>query len=704
MPKTKYEIIVIDNDEEKTIQNELQKKFPKIIYVPNENKGFGQANNVGSRQAKGDYLFFLNPDTKIFPDTIDSLVSFLEKNKKTGIVAPLLHNMQGLAYQQGSQQLTPFKAIICLSFINKLLPDNPVAKKYFLKDWDKKTLKQVDVIPGTAFMIKKNLFQKINGFDEKFFLYFEEFDLCKRVKALDRKIFIYPQAKVFHSWGSSTKSREDIKNIFSKSRFYYLKKHFGIIPAFFTETFLKINKYTILLFPILIIGALLRSYRINQAMPFIGDQGWFYLSARDMLVSGKIPLVGIATSHPWLHQGAWWTYILGFGFSTLGYNPYTGAYLSIFIDMLAVFFMYKLGSLMFSQRIGVIAGLLYSVSPLVISNARMPYHTSPIPLLTIFFLWSLTNWIRGEIKYFPLIILSLALLYNFEISTFPLAIAFLTILAFGFWKKKKWILKIPNFKFFVFSFFAFMMPMLPMIIYDFGHGFPQTLGFLAWIGYKILLFFGYPPLNPQNTASNLGNIISFLSHFNNKLIFPQNNIIALAITILSLSLLYKTLINQFITKKYKTPFILLVLIFTISLIGIIATKTTSEAYLPILYPILIFITALFFDSLSKMKYTFFPSIILLMSIITINAYHVINMEKGNGFLERLSIAKKIVSQASVKNYNLIGEGRGSEFPSFTMNYEYLTWWLGHGPSKTTEKLKFIIRENEKGIKVYSKIQ
>src|SRR5437868_5310985 len=73
-PKTPYEIIVVDNDEEKTIEKELRKKFPKVTYIPNSNKGFGQGNNIGAKYARGEYLFFLNPDTKVYHGTIDNLV------------------------------------------------------------------------------------------------------------------------------------------------------------------------------------------------------------------------------------------------------------------------------------------------------------------------------------------------------------------------------------------------------------------------------------------------------------------------------------------------------------------------------------------------------------------------------------------------------------------------------------------------------
>ncbi|MBU4017102.1 glycosyltransferase, partial [Patescibacteria group bacterium] len=91
-PKTPYKIIVVDNDEEKSIRKELQKRFPKVIYIPNANKGFGQGNNAGAMRAKGDYLFFLNPDTKLLNNNIDILIDFLNNHKKAAIVAPLLYN------------------------------------------------------------------------------------------------------------------------------------------------------------------------------------------------------------------------------------------------------------------------------------------------------------------------------------------------------------------------------------------------------------------------------------------------------------------------------------------------------------------------------------------------------------------------------------------------------------------------------------
>ncbi|QQG40488.1 MAG: glycosyltransferase family 2 protein [Candidatus Levyibacteriota bacterium] len=239
--KSIYEIIVIDNNEEPTIKSELSKKFPNVIYIKtNKNIGFGAANNLGAKVAKGEFLFFLNPDTKVFLNTIDALINFLKNHHHAGIVAPLLLNKKCNPYSlQGSAVLTPFRAIMCLSFIQKLFPENIIYKEYYLLDWDKKFIREVDVIPGTAFLVRKKIFEEVGGFDERFFLFFEENDLCMRVKEFGYKIYITPNAKVMHLWGESTKSLPNTKEIFKKSREYYFQKYFGFFWASVVELFCR---------------------------------------------------------------------------------------------------------------------------------------------------------------------------------------------------------------------------------------------------------------------------------------------------------------------------------------------------------------------------------------------------------------------------------------------------------------------------------
>ena len=244
-PKTAFEVIVVDNDEEIRIKQELKQKFPWVKYVKSSgNNGFGSGNNLGAKEAKGDYLFFLNPDTRIFAGTIDELLSFLEEQTDVGVVAPqLLHPDKTPFEQQGCMLLNPVRGMIVLSFINKIFPNNPVSRAYWQAGWDKTKLKEVDVAPGTAFMIVKKLYEEMQGFDEHFFLYFEEFDLCKRIREKGYKIFITPNAKIIHLWGKGgTEKTANINTIYRQSRIYYFKKHYGIFNALLVEAFARFGK------------------------------------------------------------------------------------------------------------------------------------------------------------------------------------------------------------------------------------------------------------------------------------------------------------------------------------------------------------------------------------------------------------------------------------------------------------------------------
>jgi len=701
--KVSIEIIVVDNDRKSNLKTKLIEKFKQVRYIKSQrNLGYGGGNNLGAKYALGNYLFFLNPDTLILDNKIDKLIKFIESNSSIGIVAPLLLNNRGIAYPQGNKNLGVKEGIIALSFINKIFPKNKISEKYFLSNWNKSSLKEVDVVPGTAFIIKKTLFEQVKGFDEKFFLFFEEFDLCKRIKKLGYKLYINPILKITHNWGASTKKSDlNIKNIFKKSRFYYFKKHYGLVSAFLVELFAFIGKINLLVILIFTIGAFLRLYNIENFMPFIGDQGWFYLSAKGMVLDGQIPLVGISSSHPWLHQGPLWTYMLAGIFWLFGFNPLNGAYLTITLGILSILVVYIVGSEMFSRRVGLMSAILYATSPLVVIASRTPYHTSPIPLFTLLFIFSLYKFIKGNSNFFPLSILFLSILYNLELSTAILWFILFIVLIYGVWKKTEWVKKIISQKILIYSILAFVIPMIPILIYDFYNNFPQTIKFVIWIGYRILKFFGLASIHGESESISLNSMITFSFHFYQYLIFAASSIIAFVILVLSFGALFINIYHQFKKKIYQIGFILLFLWILISFIGYFVNKTSSEAYLPIFFPGIIYLVAFSFDKVMKIKMFLIPVVFLVIMISLANSYFIISKEYFTdnrlNFTKRLSVAKEIIKKSKGADYNLVGIGNGSQFESFTMNYEYLTWWLGHSPTKSPQKLKYAIYENEKGV-------
>lgn len=697
-PKEKFEIIVVDNDERKGMEGNLSRKYPKVKYIKSpKNIGFGAGCNLGSKHATGEYLFFLNPDTIVLPGAIDSLYKLLRKNKKIGAVSPILLNSRGVPhFVQGSRHHTILNTIFSLSFIHRLFPNNPISEKFFLRDWDKRSIKEVDVAPGTALMISRQLFEKMGGFDEKFFLFFEEADLARKISALKLTNYIFPQAKIVHLGGRSTKKRDDIREIFDKSKFYYFKKWHGLLGAVIIQIFTSISKVHVLLTTILLVGSFLRIFKLNEFMTFIGDQGWFYLSARDMLLTGKIPLVGITASHTWLHQGPYWTYILAIIFKIFSFNPLAPAYFTAILGTLTIWLVYKVLKEFFSEKIGLISAVIYATSPLIIANDRFAYHTSLIPLFTLIFIYFIYKWLKGNPVFFAPALISLGILYNFELATISLFGVLFTFLLYGVIRRKSWAVKIFKWKVLLASILGFILSMAPVIIYDFKNGFPQTLVFGGWIFYKIfksVAGFSSSPLD-------FDLITSFLASKYNLLIFSSYG--SIAFLIFFTTLIY-FLFKVFTQDKEKEPYFIILFVFLFPLLSIYFNKTASDAYIPVLFPSVIAISSIFFASLVKNFKLL--GYIAVSVVVVFSIYFLFKIDffvNEISFSDRKNATDKIIMLTKDKRYNLIGKGEVSQFESFTMNYEYLLWHRGYSPSKENVKNKIIISENSKGIIIEKK--
>ena len=472
--------------------------------------------------------------------------------------------------------------------------------------------------------------------------------------------------------------------------------------------------YPLLLITVLGIAIILRFYQLPRLMVFIGDQGWFYLSARDALLTGNIPLVGITASHTWLHQGALWTYILAILFRIWGFNPLIPGYFTATAGVFTVWLVYQIASSFFSRRIGLIACLLYATSPFIINSDRIPYHTSLIPLFSLLYFYCLVNWVKGRKYYFPLTVLCLTILYNFELATVSLWFVFLLTLLYGLYKKKKWVLSLQDKYVLFFSFLALVIPMIPMLLYDIHHGFPQTFKFTAWLVYHFLGIVGFH-LKHAETSSE--SILLFLQNnffYNERFIFLQSGILALVLMICSLITLLVSLSNRVISRK-EVPKVLRLSLYectdTLILFSLwvfvpfasyLANTTTSGAYLPVMFPSFIIMTALFFDRLLDRKRVQWFITVVLIYIAFSNSYLLIRQNYFMNFVsfaDRMDAAKLIVKQAKGMRYTLVGVGNGSQFASMTMNTSYLTWLFGNGPSNKKEKLVFTIKEDEKGIHI-----
>ncbi|MGQ9778132.1 MAG: glycosyltransferase family 2 protein [Thermodesulfobacteriota bacterium] len=212
------EIIVVDNASTDGSQGMIKELFPRAVLIENKrNLGYSRANNIGFNYSKGKYLLFLNPDTLVPEKTLEKAFLFMEENKDAGIVGCKHLN------SDGSFQPSAFGFIPLASIFAYILGLNKLIKISWLKKLSK--TRTVGYVQGSFLLIRREIFQEIGGFDENFFLYGEDVDLCKRVWDLGRKVYYYPDIFIIHYLGGSSRNNPETLKHFISSSLYFYKKH-----------------------------------------------------------------------------------------------------------------------------------------------------------------------------------------------------------------------------------------------------------------------------------------------------------------------------------------------------------------------------------------------------------------------------------------------------------------------------------------------
>lgn len=261
--KHTFEVIVVNNNPNNEIYHSLKKVFPKVIYIKNKtNVGYGEGNNIGASTAIGEYLFIVNPDIELESNSLNILIEFLDRHENAAIVAPnQIHKSGALFENIGTLTLTPLRGIVALSFINNIFPGNSISRSYYLKDVQKNKLRKTGTVPGSAFLIRKKVFEKAGSFDKNIFLYFEEMDLGKRTIDLGYDVSINPSSTVVHH-RVENRLNNNLKKYYLESRFYYFKKHYGRLPAIAVELFGRMSRLKFaVLFIVVIFWVILKFFR-----------------------------------------------------------------------------------------------------------------------------------------------------------------------------------------------------------------------------------------------------------------------------------------------------------------------------------------------------------------------------------------------------------------------------------------------------------
>ncbi len=249
------EIAVIDNasgDDSVAQAEQLQLEIPLHITKSDTNRGFAQASNIGIRHLVETYakpgsspasagslpgnqqhILLLNPDTEMKPGSLQAIVSALEKNPKAGIVGPKLLNTDG-SLQPSVRRLPSFK-ILAMMFLklHRLFPTNETWQTYMMSDFTYDKDEQVGQVMGAVFLIRHEVLSKIGLLDERFWIWFEEVDYCKRVQDAGWQVYFTPAGEVIHHGGASFTQLVGFSRSlpFLISSLHYSHKHLGFLAT-----------------------------------------------------------------------------------------------------------------------------------------------------------------------------------------------------------------------------------------------------------------------------------------------------------------------------------------------------------------------------------------------------------------------------------------------------------------------------------------
>jgi GT2 family glycosyltransferase len=204
--KIPYEIIVVDSESDGSAQELIQEKFFKVKFISfKKNLGYSKIVNTALKKVKGDYILIINADIIVLNSAVSEMLSFMKKNPDVGVVAPQLldftNNVQVSCFSKPS-----FKAIIARrTFLGKTKWGEKVIKQFINTNQNRESSREVDWTQGSAIMVQRKILKKVGLLDQRFFMYFEDADWCRRFWQKGYKVVYLPKAKMAHYYHRSSR-------------------------------------------------------------------------------------------------------------------------------------------------------------------------------------------------------------------------------------------------------------------------------------------------------------------------------------------------------------------------------------------------------------------------------------------------------------------------------------------------------------------
>ncbi|UCH33284.1 MAG: glycosyltransferase family 2 protein, partial [Armatimonadota bacterium] len=227
-PSRRHEIIVVDNASEDGSADMVAREFPDVRLIANErNEQYARANNQAIRASAGDMLLLLNPDVQVLAGAIDALLDFMDANPAAGACAPKLVHPDGRVQRSVRSFPTPGALLADVLGLAQLFPRSETLGRYRLTHWDYDSVREVDQPMASALMLRRKALRQVGLFDEQFPLFFNDVDLCYRLRRAAWRTYFVPQAQAIHHVGASTaQARRAALRLSQEGLARFYRKHY----------------------------------------------------------------------------------------------------------------------------------------------------------------------------------------------------------------------------------------------------------------------------------------------------------------------------------------------------------------------------------------------------------------------------------------------------------------------------------------------
>jgi hypothetical protein len=221
------ETVVVDNGSTDDTMALVREQFPAVRLVANErNRGYGAAANQGIRSCKAPVVLLLNTDTLVEPTALTALAQYLAEHPRAAVVGPRLANPDGTLQRSTYPFPSVADTLLAETGLHLLVRRAPLIRRLSLRTWNHDAARRVPWVLGAALAIRVSAFEAVGGFDEDFFMYGEEADLCRRLGAAGFEVHFAPVTTITHLGGASTATRpSEMHREYLVSKRRYLLRH-----------------------------------------------------------------------------------------------------------------------------------------------------------------------------------------------------------------------------------------------------------------------------------------------------------------------------------------------------------------------------------------------------------------------------------------------------------------------------------------------